>query len=89
MVGVSGDDVESHQKFKSELGIPFQLLADEGNEVSVTFSSSKAARMPAFRALLGRRDLMQAAGCRVIAVTLLDHLHARSIALRLPGVNLR
>ena len=36
VVGVSGDDVESHKKFKSELDIPFQLLADEGNEVSVT-----------------------------------------------------
>ncbi|EIE24468.1 alkyl hydroperoxide reductase/ thiol specific antioxidant/ Mal allergen [Coccomyxa subellipsoidea C-169] len=41
VVGVSGDDVESHQKFKSELGIPFQLLADEGNEVRKTYGVKK------------------------------------------------
>lgn len=36
MLGISGDDVESHIKFKSELDLPFQLLADEGNQVCFT-----------------------------------------------------
>ncbi len=34
VLGVSGDDVESHVKFIGDQQIPFQLLADEGNKVS-------------------------------------------------------
>ena len=33
VLGVSGDDVESHVKFIGDQQIPFQLLADEGNKV--------------------------------------------------------
>ena len=33
MLGVSGDTVESHMKFKKDLDLPYQLLSDEGNEV--------------------------------------------------------
>lgn len=33
VLGVSGDPVESHQKFKEDLGLPYQLLSDAGNEV--------------------------------------------------------
>lgn len=58
MVGVSGDDIESHKKFKSELDIPFQLLADEGNEVSIML------RLQPSRT----HDLLQAPGCTVLAI---------------------
>lgn len=34
VLGVSGDDVESHVKFIGDQEIPYQLLADEGNKVS-------------------------------------------------------
>jgi peroxiredoxin Q/BCP len=33
VVGVSGDGVESHQEFSSELELPFILLSDRGDEV--------------------------------------------------------
>ena len=33
VLGVSGDDVDSHVKFIGDQQIPFQLLADEGNKV--------------------------------------------------------
>jgi peroxiredoxin Q/BCP len=33
IIGVSGDDPESHANFKSKLGLPYTLLADEGNKV--------------------------------------------------------
>ncbi|MCY4159528.1 MAG: thioredoxin-dependent thiol peroxidase [Bacteroidetes bacterium] len=33
VIGVSGDSVESHQKFAAKYKLPFALLADEGKEV--------------------------------------------------------
>jgi peroxiredoxin Q/BCP len=33
VVGVSGDGVESHQEFSSELELPFILLSDKGDKV--------------------------------------------------------
>ncbi|CAL8467480.1 g7018 [Coccomyxa elongata] len=41
VVGVSGDSVDSHIKFKGELDLPFQLLADEGNEVRKEYGVTK------------------------------------------------
>jgi peroxiredoxin Q/BCP len=32
--GISPDDVDSHQAFKSKYALPFTLLADEGHEVA-------------------------------------------------------
>ena len=34
IVGVSPDDEESHQKFRSKMGMPYPLVADTENEVS-------------------------------------------------------
>ena len=34
VLGVSGDDADSHAAFKSKLGLPYTLLADDGNKVS-------------------------------------------------------
>lgn len=33
VVGISGDSVASHEKFKTKMKFPFDLLADEGREV--------------------------------------------------------
>lgn len=33
VLGVSSDDVASHVEFKSQLSLPFRLLADEGSRV--------------------------------------------------------
>lgn len=43
VVGISGQDVESKQKFASELGLDFSILADEGDEVRKAFKVPKAA----------------------------------------------
>merc|ERR1712232_1149724 len=37
VVGVSGQDVESKQKFAQELGLDFSILADKGDEVRKAF----------------------------------------------------
>ena len=34
MLGVSPDDVASHEKFKTKYGLPFTLLADPDHEVA-------------------------------------------------------
>lgn len=39
ILGVSGDDVESHANFKNKLGLPYPLLADEGNAVRIRLLS--------------------------------------------------
>lgn len=41
VLGVSGDDVESHVKFIGDQQIPFQLLADEGNKVRQEYGVKK------------------------------------------------
>ena len=33
VVGISADSVESHQKFKTKMGFPFELLSDPDNRV--------------------------------------------------------
>merc|ERR1719203_878232 len=43
VVGVSGQDVESKQKFAQELGLDFSILADEGDEVRKAFGVPRAA----------------------------------------------
>lgn len=42
MVGISGQDVESKQKFAEELGLNFSILADEGDEIRKAFGVPKA-----------------------------------------------
>ena len=37
--GISLDDVESHRKFRAELGLPFPLLADTDGAVSKAYDS--------------------------------------------------
>ncbi|CAK0787409.1 hypothetical protein CVIRNUC_010629 [Coccomyxa viridis] len=41
VLGVSGDDVDSHVKFIGDQQIPFQLLADEGNKVRQQYGVKK------------------------------------------------
>ena len=43
LVGISGQDVASKQKFGKELGLDFSILADEGDKVRKAFSVPKAA----------------------------------------------
>jgi thioredoxin-dependent peroxiredoxin len=43
VVGVSGQNVESKQKFASDLGLSFSILADEGDKVRKAFAVPKAA----------------------------------------------
>ena len=43
VVGISGQDVESKQKFAEELGLSFSILADEGDEVRKAFDVPRAA----------------------------------------------
>lgn len=43
VVGISGQDVESKQKFASELGLDFSILADEGDATRTAFAVPKAA----------------------------------------------
>merc|ERR1712232_1403875 len=43
VVGVSGQDVESKQKFAQELGLDFSILADKGDEVRKAFGVPRAA----------------------------------------------
>lgn len=42
VVGVSGQDVESKQKFAAELGLDFSILADEGDATRKEFEVPKA-----------------------------------------------
>ena len=37
VIGISSDNVESHEKFKIKYRLPFDLLADEGNTVRKQF----------------------------------------------------
>eukprot|EP01024_Parvocaulis_polyphysoides_P035678 TRINITY_DN31678_c0_g1_i1.p1 TRINITY_DN31678_c0_g1~~TRINITY_DN31678_c0_g1_i1.p1 ORF type:complete len:187 (-),score=33.29 TRINITY_DN31678_c0_g1_i1:245-805(-) len=41
ILGVSGDDVESHKKFQKELGLSYTLLSDEGNQVRQMYGVPK------------------------------------------------
>ena len=50
VVGISGQGAESKQKFASELGLDFSILADEGDAVRKSFQVPKAL----FGALPGR-----------------------------------
>jgi thioredoxin-dependent peroxiredoxin len=43
LVGISGQDVASKQKFAKELGLDFSILADEGDKVRKSFAVPKAA----------------------------------------------
>ena len=43
VVGISGQDVESKQKFAQELGLDFSILADEGDAVRKEFAVPRAA----------------------------------------------
>lgn len=38
VVGISKDDIKSHQKFKQKYALPFPLLADEDGKVCETYS---------------------------------------------------
>ncbi len=37
VIGISGDSVESHQRFSRNLGLPFVLLSDTGNKIRKLF----------------------------------------------------
>merc|ERR1712157_703318 len=43
VVGISGQDAESKQKFAAELGLDYSILADEGDIVRKEFKVPKAA----------------------------------------------
>merc|ERR1712241_992426 len=43
LLGISGQDVESKQKFAQKLGLDYSILADEGDEVRSSFNVPKAA----------------------------------------------
>lgn len=43
LVGISGQDVESKQKFATELGLSFSILADKDDQVRKAFAVPKAA----------------------------------------------
>jgi peroxiredoxin Q/BCP len=45
VVGVSPDSLASHEKFKSKMGFPFELLADEEKKVSELFGVWKEKSM--------------------------------------------
>jgi len=45
VLGVSPDSVESHQKFKTKFGLPFQLLADPGSKVCQLYGVWKEKSM--------------------------------------------
>lgn len=43
LVGISGQDVTSKQKFAQELGLDFSILADEGDKVRKAFKVPRSA----------------------------------------------
>lgn len=45
LLGISGDDVKSHDKFKDKHGLPFPLLSDETHEVSRMFGVWQVKKM--------------------------------------------
>lgn len=45
IVGVSRDDLSSHEKFKSKLELPFELLADEEEKLCEAFGVMKMKNM--------------------------------------------
>jgi peroxiredoxin Q/BCP len=47
IVGISRDSIESHLKFKKTLGLPFDLLADEGGKVCAEYKT-QLPFVPAF-----------------------------------------
>jgi peroxiredoxin Q/BCP len=47
IIGISRDSIESHLKFKKTLGLPFDLLADEGGKVCEAYAT-QLPFVPAF-----------------------------------------
>jgi peroxiredoxin Q/BCP len=45
VLGVSPDDVDSHQRFRDKYSLPFRLLADEGHKVSEQYGVWKEKNM--------------------------------------------
>jgi thioredoxin-dependent peroxiredoxin len=39
VIGVSGDDMKSHDKFETDFGLPFPLASDPDNEVSKAYGA--------------------------------------------------
>ncbi len=62
VLGVSGDDVESHVKFIGDQQIPFQLLADEGNQVLFTILSLRPVTCKTCHAMLHLLHLLCGSG---------------------------
>jgi peroxiredoxin Q/BCP len=42
VIGVSGDSVDSHEKFAAKHSLPFTLLSDKGGELRKTYGVSKS-----------------------------------------------
>ncbi len=40
VVGINADSLDTHARFAASLGVPFQLLSDEGQEISKKFGSA-------------------------------------------------
>lgn len=47
IIGISRDDITTHLRFKKELSLPFELLADAGGEISKRYGTVPAL-MPFF-----------------------------------------
>jgi peroxiredoxin Q/BCP len=45
VLGVSADDVSSHEKFRDKFSLPFPLLADEGGKVSEAYGTYGEKKM--------------------------------------------
>lgn len=45
VLGVSADDVTSHEKFRDKFSLPFPLLADEGGKVSEAYGTYGEKKM--------------------------------------------
>ena len=41
VIGISGDSIESHQRFSRNLGLPFVLLSDQNNNIRTKFGVPK------------------------------------------------
>ena len=47
VLGISRDNIESHQRFKKTLGLPFDLLSDDGGKVCADYAT-QLPFVPAF-----------------------------------------
>ena len=68
VVGISSDDLESHQKFRSKHDLPFVLLSDPGLEIAKEYGCKGALGMKRAVYLIDEQGLVRYAHIEALAL---------------------